>query len=88
MRGRNIIAVLALLPVNALAVGYGWLAVGMTGWAAGFDDEPYEAPMAELGVTCGVVAAIGVLLWLARLRGAAVFQLAPLLVLGLLMPPS
>ncbi|MFD3503016.1 hypothetical protein ACFWWT_29010 [Streptomyces sp. NPDC058676] len=88
MRGRNIIAVLALLPVNILAVGYGWLAAGMTGWAAGFDDQPYEPPLVELGAACGVVAAAGVVLWLVRLRGAAVFQMVPLLVLALLMSPA
>lgn len=88
MRGRNIIAVLGLLPVNILAVGYGWLAAGMTGWAAGHDDEPYEPPLAELGMTSGVVAALGVLLWLARLRGAAAFQVVPLLMLAMLMSPS
>jgi hypothetical protein len=88
MRGRNIIAVLGLLPVNTLALGYGWLAAGMTGWAAGHDDEPYEPPLAELGTICGVVAVIGVGLWLARLRGAAVFQLVPLLMLAMLMSPS
>ncbi|PAZ12190.1 hypothetical protein CLM62_31325 [Streptomyces sp. SA15] len=88
MRGRNIIAVLGLLPVNILAVGYGWLAAGMTGWAASYDDEPYEPPLAELGTTCGVVAAVGVVLWLVRLRGAAVFQVVPLLILAMLMLPS
>jgi hypothetical protein len=77
-----------IIAANALAVGYGWLAAGMTGWAASFDDEPYEPPLAELGTTCGVVAAIGVALWLARLRGAAVFQVVPLLLLALLMLPS
>jgi hypothetical protein len=88
MRGRNIIAVLGLLPVNIMAVGYGWLAAGMTGWAASYDDEPYEPPLAELGAACGVVAVIGVVLWVARLRGAAVFQVVPLLMLAMLMSPS
>ncbi len=87
MRGRNIIAVLALLPVDIAAVGYGWLAAGMTGWAAGVNDEPYEPPLAELSMACGAVAVVGVVLWLVRLRGAAVFQVVPLLVLTLLMAP-
>jgi hypothetical protein len=77
--------VLALLPVDFLAVGYGWLAVGMTGWAANWDEEPYDPPLTELGVAAGVVAAVGVGLWLARLRGAAAFQLVPLLALVALM---
>ncbi|GCB49752.1 hypothetical protein SNL152K_7094 [Streptomyces sp. NL15-2K] len=79
---------LGLLPVNILVVGYGWLAASMTGWAAGYDDEPYEPPLAELGTACGVVAVIGVLLWVARLRGAAAFQVVPLLMLATLMSPS
>lgn len=84
---RNTVAVLALLPVNALAVGYGWLAAGMTGWAANADGEgePYEPPLAELGTACGAVVIIGVALWCARLRRAAVFQAVPLLPLVALM---
>ncbi|MEU0966996.1 hypothetical protein ABZ357_16790 [Streptomyces sp. NPDC005917] len=77
--------VLALLPVNLLAVGYGWLAAGMTGWAASWDAESYEPPLTELGAAAGVVAAVGVVLWLARLRGAALCQLVPLLALVALM---
>ncbi|WP_141312253.1 hypothetical protein [Streptomyces spinoverrucosus] len=85
MRWRNTLAVLGLLPLNALAVGYGWLAAGMTGWAASFGPEPYRPPMTELGVACGGVALIGVALWLAGLRRAAAFQLVPLLALAVLM---
>jgi hypothetical protein len=88
MKGRNVITAIALLPVNALVVGYGWLAAGMTGWAAGYDDEPAEPPLAELGTACGLVVAIGVVLWLARLRGAAVFQVVPALLLAVLMLPT
>ncbi|MDX3243735.1 DUF6234 family protein [Streptomyces sp. ME18-1-4] len=87
-RGRNTVTAIALLPVNALAVGYGWLAVGMTGWAAAYDDEPAEPPLTELGTACGLVVTIGVVLWLARLRGAAVFQAVPALLLALLMLPA
>jgi hypothetical protein len=85
---RNFVAALALLPLNALLVGYGWLAAGMTGWAASWDEEAYEPPLTELGVACGVVVALGVALWVGRLRGAAVFQSVPLLVLVLLMMPT
>ncbi|WP_324789771.1 hypothetical protein [Streptomyces sp. H51] len=87
MRWRNTIAVLALLPLDALAVGYGWLAAGMTAWAAGQDGRPYHPPLAELGGACAVVAAAGALLWWARLRGAAAFQAVPLLALVALMLP-
>jgi hypothetical protein len=85
MRWRNTIAVLALLPVNFLLVGYGWLAAGMSAWAANWDEDPYRPPLAELGWPCGVVAAVGVGLWFARLRGAAVFQAVPLVALALPM---
>ncbi|MGW0337396.1 hypothetical protein ACWD0J_37210 [Streptomyces sp. NPDC003011] len=85
MTWRNTVAVIALTPVNALIVGYGLLAAGMTDWAANWDDEPYRPPLAELGTVSGVVAAIGVALWWARLRRAAAFQAVPLLVLVLLM---
>ncbi|MGW3289585.1 hypothetical protein ACWDR3_33580 [Streptomyces sp. NPDC001002] len=85
---RNFVAALAVLPLNVLLVGYGWLAAGMTGWAANWDEQPYEPPLTELGVTCGVVAAVGVALWVARLRGAATLQAVPLLVLVLLMLPT
>lgn len=85
MKWRNTIAVLALLPVNAMAVGYGLLAAGMTGWAANWDEKPYEPPLTELGVAAGVVAVVGVVLWWAGLRRAAAVQLLPLLVLGTLM---
>ncbi|MDH6215424.1 hypothetical protein M2283_002728 [Streptomyces pseudovenezuelae] len=88
VRMRNFVAALALLPLNFLVVGYGWLAAGMTGWAANWDEQPYEPPLTELGVAAGVVAAVGVALWVARLRGAAVFQTVPLLVLVLLMMPT
>jgi hypothetical protein len=88
MTWRNTIAVLGLLPVDLLAVGYGWLAVGMTSWGASFDDPSvYAPPLAELWGAAGVVAAVGVGLWCARLRGAAVFQLVPLLALFALMVP-
>ena len=88
VRMRNFLAALALLPLNFLVVGYGWLAAGMTGWAANWDEQPYEPPLTELGVAAGVVAAVGVALWLSRLRGAAVFQTVPLLALVLLMMPT
>ncbi|GGS94105.1 hypothetical protein GCM10010254_12510 [Streptomyces chromofuscus] len=76
---------LGLLPLNTLLVGYGWLAAGMTAWAAGFGPEPYRPPMAELGAACGGVALIGVVLWWAGLRRAAAFQAVPLLALLALM---
>ncbi|MEV6166640.1 hypothetical protein AB0L99_00245 [Streptomyces sp. NPDC051954] len=85
MKWKNTFAVLALLPVNAMLVGYGWLAAGMTDWAANWDGEPYRAPLAELGTACGVVAAIGAVLWWGRLRRAAAFQLVPLLILSIPM---
>jgi hypothetical protein len=85
MKWRNTVAVLALLPVNALAVGYGLLAAGMTGWAADWDQEPYEPPLPELATACGVAAAIGAALWWARLRRAAAFQAVPVLALAALM---
>lgn len=88
MRAKNSITVLALLPVNFLAVTYGWWVAGWSGWAASWDEEPYEPPMTELGTACAVVAAIGVALLLARLWGAAVFQLLPALALIALMSPS
>ncbi|MFF4252162.1 hypothetical protein ACFY1L_13220 [Streptomyces sp. NPDC001663] len=81
MRWRNTVAVLVLLPLDALAVGYGWMAVIWT-------DEPHEAPLAQLGVLCGVVAAVGAVLWPARLRGAAVFQFLPVLMLATLLLSS
>ncbi|MFI1563754.1 hypothetical protein ACH4ZX_11955 [Streptomyces sp. NPDC020490] len=84
---RNTIAILALLPLDALAVGYGWLAAGMTAWAAGQDGRPYRPPPAELGGACAVVAAAGALLWWTGLRGAAAFQAIPLLALVTLVLP-
>ncbi|WP_405873262.1 MULTISPECIES: hypothetical protein [unclassified Streptomyces] len=88
MRWRNTVAVIALLPLDFLVVGYGWLVAGMTGWAANFDEQPYDPPFAELGTVCGVVAAVGVVLWCARLRGAALFQAVPLAALLALMMPT
>ncbi|MBA2811780.1 hypothetical protein E0500_031790 [Streptomyces sp. KM273126] len=85
MKRRNTIAVLGLLPINILVVGYGLLAVGMTGWGATWNEDPYEPPLAELGAACGAVAIIGGALWWARLRRAAAFQAIPLLVLAALM---
>jgi hypothetical protein len=88
MRFGNTVAVIGLLPVNVLAVGYGWLAVGMRSWGASFDEPSvYEPPLAELGAVAAVVAAVGIVLWCSRLRGAAVFQLVPLLLLCALMVP-
>ncbi|MEU6254169.1 hypothetical protein [Streptomyces sp. NPDC047043] len=81
MRWRNTVAVLVLLPLDAPAMGYGWMAVV---WA----DEPQEAPLARLGVLCGAVAAGGAVLWPARLRSAAVFPLIPVLVRATLMLSS
>ena len=77
MRWRNTTAVLVLLPLDALVVGYGWLVATWT-------DEPHEPALAQLGVICGLVAASGVALWAARLRSAAVFQVVPVLVLATL----
>ncbi|MFF4268549.1 hypothetical protein [Streptomyces sp. NPDC001536] len=88
MRAKNTITVLALLPVNFLVVAYGWWAAGWSGWAASWNEEPYEPPMTELGTACAVVAVIGVALLLARLWGAAVFQVLPALALIALMSPS
>lgn len=88
MRAKNTVAVCALLPVNFLVVAYGWWVAGWSGWAASWDEQPYEPPMTELGTACAVVAAIGVVLLLARLWGAAVFQMVPVLALVALMTPS
>lgn len=81
---RNIGLVLALLPVNVLIGGYALLAVGMEGWAAGKNGVAPRMPVAELLVCAALTAGIGVLLWLLRARGAALFQLVPLLFLALL----
>ncbi|MEV7883918.1 hypothetical protein ACWD3I_10415 [Streptomyces sp. NPDC002817] len=88
MKAKNTVTVLALLPVDFLVVAYGWWAAGWAGWAANWNEEPYEPPMAELGTACAVVAAIGVALLLARLWGAAAFQVIPVLALMALMSPS
>ncbi|MDN3020477.1 hypothetical protein [Streptomyces sp. S.PB5] len=88
MKAKNTVTVLALLPVNFLAVAYGWWAAGWTSWAANWNEEPYAPPMAELGTACAVVAVIGVALLLARLWGAAAFQMIPVLALITLMSPS
>jgi hypothetical protein len=84
MRAKNTITVLALLPVNFLAVAYGWWVAGWSGWAASWNEEP----MTELGTACAVVAAIGVALLVGRLWAAAVFQVIPVLALVALMTPS
>ncbi|MES5821387.1 hypothetical protein [Streptomyces sp. RG80] len=88
MRGKNTIAACALLPVNFLVVAYGWWAAGWTSWAANWNEEPYAPPMAELGTACAVVAAICVALLAARLWGAALFQMVPVVALLALMTPS
>ncbi|RST11186.1 hypothetical protein E2C00_23310 [Streptomyces sp. WAC05374] len=81
---RNAGLILALLPLNALIAGYAFLAVGMEGWAAGKNGEAPEPPVAELLVCAGLTTGIGVALWPARARGAALFQVVPLLFLALL----
>ncbi|MEU6381274.1 hypothetical protein [Streptomyces sp. NPDC046909] len=88
MRAKNTVATLTLLPVNFLAVAGGWWVAAWSGWAAGWDEQSYDPPTTELGVLCGVVAAIGVALLAARLWGAALFQVIPVIILLAFMNPS
>ncbi|MEV3992583.1 hypothetical protein AB0J57_27095 [Streptomyces sp. NPDC049837] len=81
---RNVGLILALLPVNVLIGMYAWLAVGMEGWAAGKNGVAPRTPVAELLGCAALTTGIGVVLWLCRARGAALFQVAPLLFLTLL----
>ncbi|MEO3974886.1 hypothetical protein [Streptomyces sp. CAU 1734] len=76
MRRSDVIAILGLLPLNLLITGYGWLAVGMTGWADALDGERSRVPL-EAAVACAAAGVIGVGLVFCRLWGAAVFQLLP-----------
>ncbi|MFE0425055.1 hypothetical protein [Streptomyces sp. NPDC058953] len=85
MKYRNTIAALALLPLNVLVVGYGLLAVGMSGWAHGYDGGPSPVPVRELGYALAVAGVILAGLLLARMWGAAVFQLIPVAILLVMM---
>ncbi|WP_371622040.1 hypothetical protein OG245_03325 [Streptomyces sp. NBC_01116] len=72
--GANLLVFLALLPLDALAGGYAWLAVGIGGWADAHNGVEATVPAMELMASCGVPAAAGLALCRGRYRGAAVAQ--------------
>ncbi|MBT2900919.1 hypothetical protein [Streptomyces sp. McG3] len=72
--GANLLVFLALLPLDALAGGYAWLAVGIGGWAAAHNGAEAAVPAAELVVGGGVPAAAGLALCWGRYWCAAAAQ--------------
>lgn len=78
MKVRDVVAVLALLPVDALSVGFGWTAVI-------WQEEPTGTPTGQLAVICALLAVIVAVLWATRLRNAALLQTVPVLMLVWLM---
>ncbi|MET7472862.1 hypothetical protein ABZT17_00665 [Streptomyces sp. NPDC005648] len=78
MRVRDVVAVLALLPVDALSVGFGWTAVI-------WQEEPGGTPTGQLAAICAVLAVVVAVLWVTRLRNAALLQTVPVLMLLWLM---
>ncbi|MEU6955341.1 hypothetical protein [Streptomyces sp. NPDC045714] len=72
--GANLMVFLALLPLDGLAGGYAWLAVGIGGWAAAHNGAEAVVPAAELVVSGGVPAAAGLALCWGRYWGAAAAQ--------------
>ncbi|MFJ5046158.1 hypothetical protein [Streptomyces sp. NPDC088719] len=72
--GANLLVFLALLPLDALAGGYAWLAVGIGGWADAHNGVEATVPAMELVASGGVLAAAGLALYWGRYLGAAVAQ--------------